>query len=469
MVGLATLTIFAFRDLLPHINIVSFVYLVPVLLAAIWWGPPPAVLAAVASALTADYLFYPPLYSFWIDDPQNVADFIAFLIVAIGAGTLAAKLRQRERQINALYDYSKQLAACFTTTSLIQATQDYLSKYLGLATRLIPKEKLGDPATTTVDVPDAIWRAAALESRRDTTIVTDDTTRQAWLIRPIAFGHTECLVFVNLGINATDRGKRALNQRIDAVLTEATANLTRLDLAKAADEFNTQTQSDALKNALVTAVSHDLRSPLVSILGSLSVVEGMSEIRDNARAQSLLATARDQAASLDGEIQNLIDATRIGADATEPKLEPTDLVDIVRSAIEKRRTQLAKHRLVVSLPRDLPLIRAQSGLVENAVAQLLENAAKYSPAGSEIRIQAQPDPDWVVLTILDQGSGLTTDEAANAGRRPFRSARHLAIRGSGLGLWLANTFIAANGGKLEAESSGLNQGTTFRVYLRRAQ
>jgi K+-sensing histidine kinase KdpD len=118
------------------------------------------------------------------------------------------------------------------------------------------------------------------------------------------------------------------------------------------------------------------------------------------------------------------------------------------------------------LASNRPLVRVQSSLVENALAQLLDNAGKYSPAGSTIKIDGRAVRDWVMLSVTDQGVGLTPDERQHAGQRSFRGARHAgAIPGSGLGLWIAKTFVAANGGKLDAESGGTDTGTTIRISL----
>jgi K+-sensing histidine kinase KdpD len=470
LVALATLVIFVLRGTLTSVNLATIIYMLPVLIAALRWGTWPALLAAIAGALTADFFFYPPLYSFWISDTQNIADLLVFLLVALVSGNLAADLRQREREINELYEFSKRLAACFTTADLITATQDYLSKSLGRPAMLVAQRAIAAEAALEVALPNAVRRqAAALNSQSEAvTVFDDDAVPHAWLVRPVPFGEGEYLVFVDLGTGPIG-ARRALNRRIDAVLKEATGNLMRLDLAKAIDDLRFHAQSDTLKSALVATMSHDLRSPLVSILGAASVLEQMAEVSGDSRAQSLAATVHDEAARLDSEIQNLIDAARITSGAEQPKLELNDPVDVVRTAIKQKRAQLAGHQVEVSLAPDLPLVRVQSSLVENAIAQLLDNAIKYSPPGSKIEIKGRADQDWVVLSITDQGVGLTADERENVGQRSFRGERHPAIRGSGLGLWIANTFVTANGGRLDAESAGPGLGTTIHVSLRRAQ
>jgi K+-sensing histidine kinase KdpD len=467
-VGVATATILIFRNALPVLNIVTIFYLVPVVVAAVWWGIWPATLAAVTGALAADYLFYPPLYSFRIDDPQNIADLIVFLIVGLVIGNLAGDLREREREIRDLYGYSRQLAACFTTADLIRATQSYLAKCLGRPTILVASKDVEDEPVAEINVPDSVLRnAMAMMARNEVSAETvyDDATRHAWFVRRVPLGPAEYIVFVDLGAGMVS-SKGAMNRRIDVVLTEAAQNLARLDFATAVDRTQQQAQADALKNALVTTISHDLRSPLVSILGAASVLDQMDGIRRDTRARLLVSTVQEQAARLDSDLQNLVDAARITTGVSRPNRQLTDPVDIIYAAIELKRTQLSAHQVEVSIASDVPLVEVQSALVENALAQLLDNAAKYSRAGSIIEIKGSVDHDWVVLSVFDKGVGMTAEERLQVGRQSFRSERNAAaVSGSGLGLWIAATFIAANGGRLSAESAGPGVGTTMTIYL----
>jgi K+-sensing histidine kinase KdpD len=192
----------------------------------------------------------------------------------------------------------------------------------------------------------------------------------------------------------------------------------------------------------------------------------MDEIRRDTRARLLVSTVQEQAARLDSDLQNLVDAARITTGVSRPNRQLTDPVDMIYTAIEQKRTQLAAHRVEVSIASDVPLVDVQSALVENALAQLLDNAAKYSRDGSIIEIEGSVDRDWVMLSVSDKGVGMTADERQQVGRQSFRSERNAAtISGSGLGLWIASTFVAANGGRLSAESAGPGLGTTMTIYL----
>ena len=162
----------------------------------------------------------------------------------------------------------------------------------------------------------------------------------------------------------------------------------------------------------------------------------------------------------------MLNATRISAKGVRPQLMWTDPTDIVSAALKQKERRLASHWVELDLDRDIPLVRVDSVLVEQALGQLLENAAKYSPTGSEIKISSRCERDHVVLAVKDQGSGLTADEKGQLGKRCFRGERRsVGASGTGLGLWIASTFIAANGGTLHAESPGPNRGTTMSLRL----
>ena len=189
-------------------------------------------------------------------------------------------------------------------------------------------------------------------------------------------------------------------------------------------------------------------------------------IRDDRQSRELVEAINEQAGQLDNEIRNLLDAARISAKGVRPQLIWTDPTDIVSAALKQKQRKLASHRVTVDVAREVPLVHVDTVLVEQAFGQLLENAAKYSPPGSDIKITSRCEDGCVVLSVQDQGSGLTADEKGQLGRRSFRGRGHaVGAGGSGLGLWIASTFITANGGSLHAESLGPDLGTTMSLRL----
>jgi two-component system, OmpR family, sensor histidine kinase KdpD len=213
-----------------------------------------------------------------------------------------------------------------------------------------------------------------------------------------------------------------LRQHVEGVLAEAITRLRRLDLAKAMNEANLRVQSDQFKEALIGGVSHDLRTPITSILGFMSVLAKLPEVRDDERIKPLVEAVLDEANQLDTDIQNLLNATRITKQGLHPQREWVDPTDIVNAAIKQRSRRLAAHRVTVTIARDLPFVVVHSTMIEQVLGQLLENAAKYSQAGSAIKVSARSEQDRVALSVCDEGSGLTPKRPGS-----FSSA-HFAAR-----------------------------------------
>jgi K+-sensing histidine kinase KdpD len=479
-VGLATGGLLLVDRFLPA-NFVPIVYLVPVIIAATRWGIWPAILAATSGAAAADFFFFPPFYSFRLDDPQAIIDLLLFLLVALVSGDLASRLRyetetlrQREKEIQYLYEFSRRLAACFTVSDMISAIQDYLSWTLGRHTAffLSASDKTFPLAPSGV-IPERVRESATSMMRRigpRASTVRDDPTRSLWLLREVASeGTTHGVIAVNIGGDS-----RAVidtkTRRLEAILAETSLTLQRLDIGGAMEEAALLLKDQLLRDAFHGNLAHELRSPLAAIRGSASVLETMPAIRNEHRAHSLVEGITDEVERLDGFIGNLLNATRVSASDVRPHLQCADPRDIVNAAIRRRSRQLAAHTVDIGFDDDLPMINVDSALVEEACGQLLENAAKYSPSGSTISVNTRAAHGRVILSISDSGAGITPDEQQQLGLRSFRSQRHQAtIPGSGLGFWIASTFIKANDGSIEIVSGGEGQGTAASIVLPEAR
>jgi two-component system KDP operon response regulator KdpE len=193
-------------------------------------------------------------------------------------------------------------------------------------------------------------------------------------------------------------------------------------------------------------------------------------VQESTPARALVEGISEEVAQLNGYIQNLLNATRVAAGGLTPPLEWADPRDIVNAAIRRTARRLQAHKVEVAFAEHLPLVKVDSGLIEESCGQLLGNAAKYSPSGSTISVKLHAERKQVVLTVVDQGVGLTPNEQTQLGRRSFRGERHQAtIPGSGLGFWIASTFVRANGGTLNVASKGCGLGTTVSISLPASQ
>jgi K+-sensing histidine kinase KdpD len=296
--------------------------------------------------------------------------------------------------------------------------------------------------------------------------IVDEATREVWLIRAI-FSQTtlQGVIAINIG-HGSRHTIEIKTGRVEEILEEVSLTLQRLDIGKAMEDARIHLQAQLLRDAFHGTLSHELCSPLAAIKGSASVLQSMLAIQAEDRARTLVEAISEETAQLDGFIQSLLNATRVTAGGVTPHLEWADPEDVINAAIARRARRLSAHRLSMTFADDLPLIHVDSGLIEEACGQLLENAAKYSPSGSTISVNLTTERGQVTLSISDRGVGITPDEQQYLGRRSFRSARHQAsVPGSGLGFWIASTFVQANGGTIAVLSQGQGQGTTVTISL----
>lgn len=473
LVGVVLATLFlVVINTFVEVDFVPLVYMLPVVLAATRWGMLPGIVAAVAGAAAADFFFYPPLYSFWLSNPQDAVHLALFLLVGIVTSNLAARLkseanvlRGREKEIAELHAFSKVLATCVTAPDLIVAVQDYLSHTLGYRAFLIASADKGGDGDFALpkDVRD---HAATLTADADGSAIFQSEAGGIWLLRVIT---PEILGYGAIAVNLAERRDADLDTiacSVGILLDEAIATLKQLKLKESIEHATIAYRAEALRDALIGDVSHELRTPLASIIGQCSVLAQLPAIKNDFRSHGLVESIQGEAGRLDDQIRLLLDATRIKASGVRPQRVWSDPLDIVDAAIRQKQRALSAHSVSCNLEKNTPLVFVDPVLVEHALGQLLDNAAKYSPRGSTIVVHSRGDRDCVELCVTDQGNGLTTVEKRQLGKHCYRSDRHPAgTDGSGLGLWIARVFMIANGGTLSAESRGPNLGATISLRL----
>ncbi|WP_082070144.1 DUF4118 domain-containing protein [Bradyrhizobium sp. LTSP885] len=465
-------------DSMVAATLIPVAYLIPIIFAATRWGIWASTFASLAAIAASDFFFFEPVYSFRVDNPQEAVDLLLFLVVALATSNLASRLRRetellrrREREIQHLYGFSKRLAACFTVSDLIAAIHYYLSHTLGARGALfvaasdghfksLPGSAIAPP--TVLEAVTAMTETVGATGRS----VVDAPSQNIWLLRTISSETVvHGVIAINVGHGTLDE-IRSRTRRVEAILEEVTLTLQRLDIGKAMDDARLHLQAELLRDAFHGTLSHELRSPLAAIRGSVSVMDSMQAVRDDERLHSLTEAISEEVAHLDGHIRNLLNATRVTAGGLTPRLEWADPRDIVNAAVKGRARRLQAHLLEIAFEDELPLLNVDSGLIEEACGQLLENAAKYSPSGSTIKVLTRHDRGRVIISIVDQGVGITPDEQRHIGRKSFRSERHQAsIPGSGLGFWIASTFVTTHSGTVEIASRGQGLGTTASILL----
>src|SRR5690242_13389922 len=458
----------------------SVVYLIPVVIAATRWGIVSAITAAVCGVLASAYFFYPPLYTFRITNPQEVINLFLFIFVAVVVSQLAGRLkwqlemaRQREIDLRDLYAFSRRLAVAFDVSDIHAAIEDHLASIMQRNVVLFPSAREASNSSgrrAGITVPDRVLTEVVevASGFRDTAAGATVTAEsgETWLVRAVSPKAPEFgVIAINLGRETKERSDE-LRIRVDAVLADATATLERLGVAHAINEARMRSQTDQLREALIGSVSHELRTPLASILGAATVLGAAPALKDEKNLKALVQGVHDEAERLNGDIQNLLDASRISSDGVKPQLEWADPADILHSALRRCQRRLVDRTVAVDLPQDLPLVHVDAVLVQQALVQIIDNAVKYSQAGSRIAISGEARGGRLFISVRDEGAGLSETEKATIFERFVRGERLAATTsGSGLGLWIASAFVTANGGKLNAVSDGPALGTTLTVEL----
>jgi two-component system sensor histidine kinase KdpD len=454
----------------------SVLYLLPVLLAGWHLGLIPALVAAIAGVLWSGYFFFSPYYSYYLARPNEILNLLLFMVVAVVTSHLANSMkrqtelaRRRENEMGDLYAFSRRLAGAASAEEIYTAIEEYLANLVRRKVVLFGTAGGRDDRSTSDDkaVPGRVRaEIAKVQHGSPPGVIVDDSTGNAWLVRRVSQRNSDFgVIAIDLG-NAPADAIGGVRDRVDDALSDAAAMLERLDVARALNEARMRSETELLREALIGSVSHELRTPLASILGAATVLSKSPAVAQDERAMSLAGVVRDEAERLNNDIQNLLDATRISRQQIKPRQEWIEPQDIVNSALARRRRQLADHTISLDMDANLPLIYVDPVLVEQAFVQIVDNAAKYSPPGSAIMVSARRNGHDVTLSVRDKGVGLTPEDKAQLGERFFRGARHAATTsGSGLGLWIAKAFVVANGGKIAAESSGADQGTTVSIHL----
>jgi two-component system, OmpR family, sensor histidine kinase KdpD len=458
---------------------VSLSFLIPIVVVAIRWGTASAVVAALggATSLTYSYSYNSPFYTN-TDSRSRVLGVIVFLTVSFVLGYLAARIRRdtaravkRENEIRDLYTFSQRISAAQSPAGIFEAMQQHLETLVcrkvllfdSLGTLEEKSERLGD-----VEIPQEVTETvsrmlAATGCTKD--IVVDDHVGSAWLVRPVSANTAEFgVIAVDLGHPA--EGQDELRARVVALIGDAGLSLERLGLARTISEARTRAETEHFREALIGSVSHELRTPLSSILGASTVLALAPEVTGNARLKKLAALIHQESERLNVEIENILDASRISGHGLQPKLEWAEPADFINAALQRCRNRLTGRAVEVVLPDELVLLRIDSVLMERALGQILDNAAKYSPPETPISVSGRLESQQFVITVVDQGAGLDADDHTLLGQKFFRGNRHSQVTsGLGLGFWIASAFVAANNGTIEAASEGVNKGMTVTVRL----
>lgn len=462
VVGLAAHALTRFVAL-PH---VSVLFLAPVVMSAALWGLWPAVFAALLSVAAGSYFFYSPVFDFRVADPPDIADLAVFVIVAVFTSRLAANVRaralearRRQEQLSGLLEFADHLSATAGDANLRAAIVERLAPVVGTPMHLLESDGARLAVTASIpqaeSVPDEVHRAAE-------RVITGAVPAPAgWRIERLDTPQGAVAV-----IAAREPAVPADPDYARALLGHAALALERERLRQDIGEARLRIQGEALREALLSSISHELQTPLAGILGSVTALQTIGDQASAETRSELLATIREEAERLTAHIDNVLDLTRIRAGQVAVRPELVEIADIINAALRRKHRQLRSHEVQLRLPADLPMLRLDLFLMEHALGAVLDNAAKYAPDGSKVVLSAAQQNGSIVLDVSDAGGGIPGDELPRVFDAFYRgSGAGRPASGTGLGLAICRAFVEANGGSVEVRSAGVGHGTTVRFRL----
>ena len=436
---------------------VDLVFLTAVVGVAVRYGLWPSLLATVASSLCYNFFFLPPIYTFTITDPTNLAAFVFFTVVAVVVSHFAARGRtqtvaahERVRAVELLYAFSRKLAGVGTLDDVLWATAYQTALMLKVrVVLLLPEDgsiavKAGYPPEDILDEADVAAAKWAWQNNRVAGRGSDTLPGAKRLFLPMRTGRGAIGV---MGIDSDKTGPLLTpDQRrlLDALIDQAALAIERVYLVEDVDRAKRTIETDRLRSALLTSISHDLKTPLAAVLGAASTLRDLSSGLSDTEKADLLATVIDESERLNRFIANLLDMTKLESGAVVPNTALHDLGEIVGSALRRASKILARHRIELELAAGLPMLELDAVLFEQALFNLLDNAAKYSPAGTTIRIRSWRDQDAVCLQVLDEGDGIPPADLEHIFDKFYRAEKGDRVRaGTGLGLAISRGFVEA--------------------------
>lgn len=452
---------------------VGLLFLLPVMATASRYGLRLGIITSLVSSLAYNFFFIPPTHTFTIQDPQNIITILVLLGVAVVSSQLAARVRDQAllaqrsaSQNSSLAGFARQLTGVSGADELARLLCGEIGRLLGVQTLLLmPKDgDLGLRAAVPPDVHlEAIEQAAsrwAFDHNQPAGRSSETLTASEWLFQPLASGGRVLGVF---GLARPDAGTPVRSDQLPLLLSLLDQAALALERIALEEEMATVTQlkeRDRLRAALLSSVSHDLRTPLTTVLGMLA---DMRPLSDEQKHQ--LQEARGEAERLNRFVANLLDMVRIETGALHQSVEPVDLSEAATAAVHDLRRALATHQVKLEVSPDLPLVQVDPQLFHHCLINLIENAAKYGEAGTTITVMAKRHRQGLTLSVLDEGPGLPPGEE----RRIFETFARIEGSdrkgGTGLGLAIVKGFAEAMGLSASASNRADRAGASFSLYV----
>jgi two-component system sensor histidine kinase KdpD len=447
------------HDVFDLANIVML-FLLTVVLVAMKLGRGPAVLAALLSVASFDFFFVPPRFSFAVHDFQYVVTFVVMLIVGLLTGHMTAGLRYqarvasyREERARALYEFARDLSSQLQTEQVVETAAEVIARTFRASVavfvpddqeRLTPRNSSG--RALAVDIGAVQW---AYDKSQPAGAGTDTLAGSEFLYLPLR------APMRTRGVLAIKPEKRRVlmvpeqKRQLDTFVSLAAIALERVHYVEVAQRALIRMESERLRNSLLAALSHDLRTPLAALVGlaeSLGITKPPLGGTQLETAHAIAEEARRMSALVD----NLLDMARIESGEVKLRRQWLPVEEVVGSALKSAHAALAHHRVEVALAPDLPLVELDATLIERVLYNLLENAGKYTPAGTVVTLSAETSGNELLVSVRDNGAGIPKGQEESIFEKFTRGTRESSTPGVGLGLAISRAIVEAHEGRIWA-------------------
>jgi two-component system sensor histidine kinase KdpD len=444
--------LFALRDRLTD-PLIALLYLLPVVISTTYGGLGPGVLSALSAFLGFNYFFIQPYYSFRVHQTQDLLALMVFLVVAIVTSELVGRAQSstaaasaREREAIWLYELSTALAGSNDDLSILRVLAGQCSRTFNTNHVQISLERSNESETLVLILPEGVVPPVQKPLR----IVPIETSRG--LLGEIA-------IWRDMPITSSTE-----ERLLHTFASQGAVALERTHLAQTATRTRVLEESDRLKSALLSSVSHELRTPLATIKAAVTSLRSGELNLDAEAQQDLLAVIEEETDHLNRLVGNLLSMSRLEAGVLRPQRNWNLLAEIVHSALRRIRQDVKNHRVVVDISENLPMVPVNFILMEQVFTNLINNSAKYSPEGSQIRIYAQLlDQENLQVQVSNQGPPVPEEHLERIFDKFYRVTAADRVTGTGLGLSICKGIIEAHGGRIWAEN--LPDGFAFKFIL----
>lgn len=444
----------------PSPETLSVLFVIPVLAAAVLYGLRASLVAVVFSVLAYNFVLLPPVWHIGLFEAENFAKAGVLTIVAFVASALSVRVRklareamQRERILSGVYALSQDMLGIANVKDMRRAAEAKLSDLLGCEAIIIlkaEKERLSEP------------KQFCIKNNTPVGSGTKHFSDEPRLYLPLSVKES-AVGLLELGSKAS----KQFSSKVLATLTAQTASaLEKARLAEADAKKQRDAEREKFLSALLSSVSHDFKTPLVTVIGALSSLKDMKQIQENFDSREMVAGGLEEAQKLNRFINNLVEISRLESGIEAIRKEPVVLRDILASSLKSLHPLIGRQRFSIQTSENFPILHVNSALMELVFLNLLENAVKYGPADGEVKIIACVDDNGATIDIDDDGEGIPESEREAIFVKFYRSKHgDRKIAGTGLGLYICRGIVEAHGGSITAIDPHDGKGACVRIHL----